>query len=174
MLWDSFLKNLDFKKNYRKYETLIILFCLILGISNLFTGWVNKWSLTHPFYQAVVKNITHEQFTYNNYLIVLLLIDLIVILSWILTLFWGIVDVIGQRDAQREYNVDKYMSLSLSALIYTFIFQFIYFTILLRTIFLKKIVYLVILVFGYHFNNFNRIYYNSIQFTFIQWRRRYC
>jgi hypothetical protein len=138
MLWDSFLKNIDLKKNYRKYETLIILFCLILGFSNLFTGWVNKWSLTHPFYQAVVKNITHEQFTYNNYLIVLLLIDLIVILSWILTLFWGIVDEIGQRDAQREYNVDKYMSLSLSALIYTFIIQFIYFTILLRTIFFEK------------------------------------
>lgn len=87
----------------------------------------------------MVKNITHEQFTYNNYLIVLLLIDLIVILSWILTLFWGIVDVICQRDAQREYNVDKYMSFSLSALIYTFIFQFIYFTILLRAIFFEKI-----------------------------------
>jgi len=139
MLWDRFLKIIDIKKNYRKYETLIILFCLILGFSNLFTGWVNKWSLTHPFYQAVVKNITHEQFTYNNYLIVLLLIDLIVILSWILTLFWGIVDVICQRDAQREYNVDKYMSFSLSALIYTFIFQFIYFTILLRAIFFEKI-----------------------------------
>lgn len=139
MLWDRFLKNIDFKKNYRKYETLIILFCLILGISNLFTGWINKWSLTHPFYQAVVKNITHEQFTYNNYLIVLLLIDLVVILSLILTLFWGIVDVIGQRDAQREYNVDKYMSFSLYALIYTFIFQIIYFTILLRTMFIEKI-----------------------------------
>ncbi|MCG2544524.1 hypothetical protein K4Q65_11380 [Staphylococcus epidermidis] len=138
ILWDSFLKNLDLKKNYRKYETLIILYCLILGISNLFTGCVNKWSLTHPFYQAVVKNITHEQFTYNNYLIVLLLIDLIVILSLILTLFWVIVDVIGQRDAQREYNVDKYMSLSLSALIYTFIFQIIYFTILLRTMFIEQ------------------------------------
>ncbi|CDM14985.1 hypothetical protein SEB_p202451 (plasmid) [Staphylococcus epidermidis PM221] len=46
--------------------------------------------------------------------------------------------MIGQRDAQREYNVDKYMSLSLSALIYTFIFQIIYFTILLRTMFIEQ------------------------------------